>query len=203
MMQSYILESADLDGEEGHDLLKMLVVPRPIAWITTLRENGIVNIAPFASYTILGFGPMMIGVALARVKDGGYKKETLKNIERTRQFVVHTVTENMMEQVVSTARTAPPEESKATSAGLKLADSHKVQVPRVADCAAAMECVCEDIQRIGTHELVIARVEAVHLDPEMFPNGKPDYSRFRPLGRMHGETFLKGGEVVELRRKGR
>jgi flavin reductase (DIM6/NTAB) family NADH-FMN oxidoreductase RutF len=122
---THLLESVDLEAEEGHELLKMLVVPRPIAWVTTLRPNGVVNLAPFASFTILGFGPMMVGLAIARVKGSGGKKDTLKNIEHSREFVIHTVTEDMMDAVVSTARTAPVEESKALSAGLTLVRRRK------------------------------------------------------------------------------
>jgi len=200
--ESRLIESVDLEAEEGHDLLKMLVVPRPVAWVTTLRPNGVVNLAPFASYTMLGFGPMLVGLAIARVKGTGYKKDTLKNIEHGREFVIHTVTEDMLDKVVSTARMAPAEESKVLSAGLTLVDSHTIGVPRIAECAAAMECRCQDIQQIGSsHEFVVARVEAVHLDPEMFPGGEPDYTRFRPLGRMHGEYFAKMGDIVHRPRR--
>jgi flavin reductase (DIM6/NTAB) family NADH-FMN oxidoreductase RutF len=111
--ESRLIESVDLEAEEGHDLLKMLVVPRPVAWVTTLRPNGVVNLAPFATYTMLGFGPMLVGLAIARVKGTGYKKDTLKNIEHGREFVIHTVTEDMLDKVVSTARMAPAEESKS------------------------------------------------------------------------------------------
>jgi flavin reductase (DIM6/NTAB) family NADH-FMN oxidoreductase RutF len=199
---SHLLKAVDLEAEEGHDLLKMLVVPRPIAWVTTLRPNDVVNLAPFASFTILGFGPMTVGLAIARVKVSGHKKDTLRNIELNREFVIHTVTEDMMEQVVSTARAAPADESKALTAGLTLVDSSVIRVPRISDCAAAMECRCQEILRIGTsHELVVATVEAVHMDPKMFPGGEPDYTRFRPLGRMHGEYFARMGDIVHAPRR--
>lgn len=182
-------------------------MPRPIAWVTTLRPNGVVNLAPFASYTIAGIGPMLISLAFARVKGAGHKaghkKDTLKNIEHSREFVIHTVTEDMLDRVVSTARPAPPEESKAVSAGLTLVPSQAIGVPRIAECAAALECRCQEIQTIGeSHDLVVAQVVAVHLDPEMFPGGEPDYSRFRPLGRMHGEYFATLGEVIHRPRWG-
>jgi flavin reductase (DIM6/NTAB) family NADH-FMN oxidoreductase RutF len=197
---SRCIETVDLEPEEGHDLLKMLVVPRPIAWITTLREDGVVNLAPFACYTMLGFGPMMLGVGFGRVR-GVHKKDTLRNIERTRELVIHTVTEDLVDQVVSTARSAPAGESKAHSAGLTLVDASAVEVPRIAECAAALECCCEDILRIGTgHDLVIARVVAVHLDDACFPNGEPDYTRYRPVGRLHAEMFSTLGEVFHRAR---
>lgn len=202
MSVSRDIETVDLDPEEGHDLLKMLVVPRPIAWITTLRGDGVVNLAPFACYTMLGFGPMTVGVGFGRV-GGVHKKDTLRNIERTREFVIHTVTEDLVDQAVATARTAPPGESKAVATGLTLADSTTVAVPRLVECAAAMECRCDDIQRIGTgHDLVIAQVVAVHLDQACFPNGQPDYTRYRPVGRMHAEMFSTLGEVFHRARPG-
>lgn len=174
----------------------MLVAPRPIAWITSRRPDGIVNLAPFACYTMLGFGPMMIGLGFARVK-GVHKKDTLKNIEHGRELVVHSVTEHLLDKVVDTARSAPAGESKAEGTGLTLVPSTVVGVPRIAECAASLECRCEDITRIGTgHDLVTARVVAVHLDEACFPNGEPDYERFRPLGRLHGEYFATLGEII-------
>jgi len=200
----HVLETVDLDPDEGHDLLKMLVSPRPVAWVTTLRPNGVVNLAPFATYTMLSFSPLMVGLGIARRRGGGGKKDTLQNIESGREFVVHPVTEEMMELAVSTARSAPPEESKALGTGLTLIESHRVAVPRIAECAAALECRCEDILRMGnSHEFVVARVEAVHLDPVCFPGGEPDYTRFRPVARLHSEYFAKLGDVVFVERKDR
>ena len=194
------LETVDIEPEEGHDLLKMLVVPRPIAWITTLRTDGIVNLAPFACYTMLGFGPMMIGLGFARA-GGVHKKDTLRNIERVREFVVHSVTEDVLPKVVETARSAPPGVSKARESGLTLVPSTAIRVPRIVECAAALECVCEDVTTIGaTHDLVTARVVAVHLDESMFRDGEPNYDRFRPVGRLHDEYFATLGEIIYLPR---
>ena len=190
------LQTTDIDPEEGHDLLKMLVVPRPIAWITTLRADGVVNLAPFACYTMLGFGPMTIGLGFARFR-GVHKKDTLTNIERSREFVIHSVTEDLLEKVVETARWAPAGVSKARETGLTLVPSASVAVPRIAECAASMECRCEDLTRIGAgHDLVTARVVAVHLDERCFPNGEPDYEHFRPLGRLHDEYFATLGQII-------
>lgn len=190
------LETVDIEAEEGHDLLKMLVVPRPIAWITTLRADGVVNLAPFACYTMLGFGPMMIGIGFARIR-GVHMKDTLRNIERSRELVIHAVTEDLLDKVVDTARQAPPGTSKARETGLTLVPSTSIAVPRIVECAASLECRCEDITRIGTgHDLVTARVVAVHLDGRCFPNGHPDYSVFRPLGRLHDEYFATLGDII-------
>jgi len=190
------LETVDIEAEAGHDLLKMLVVPRPIAWITTRRPDGVVNLAPFACYTMLGFGPMVIGLGFARV-NGVHKKDTLRNIEQTGELVIHSVTEDLLDKVVDTARSAAPGESKAVGTGLTLVPSTAVSVPRIAECAASLECRCEDITRIGTgHDLVTARVVAVHLDEACFPGGRPDYQRFRPLGRLHDEYFATLGKII-------
>ena len=190
------LETVDIEDDEGHHILGMLVVPRPLAWITTVRPDGVVNLAPFACYTMLGFGPMVVGLGFAR-RGGVHKKDTLRNIEHTREFVIHSVTEDLLEKVVDTARPAPPGVSKVRDTGLMLVPSTSIAVPRIAECAAAMECRCEDITRIGSgHDLVIARVVAVHLDEALFPGGQPDYERFRPVGRMHDEYFATLGNII-------
>jgi flavin reductase (DIM6/NTAB) family NADH-FMN oxidoreductase RutF len=194
------LETVDIEAEDGHDLLKMLVAPRPVAWITTRRPDGVVNLAPFACYTMLGFGPMVIGLGFARVK-GVHKKDTLRNIEHSREFVIHSVTEELLEKVVDTARPAPAGVSKAVGTGLTLVPSTAVGVPRIAECAASMECRCEDVTRIGSgHDLVTARIVAVHLDEACFPGGHPDYQRFRPVGRLHDEYFATLGDIIYLPR---
>jgi len=177
----------------------MLVVPRPVAWVTTSRPNGLVNVAPFACYTMLSFSPMFVGLSIGRA--GAHKKDTLKNIEHVREFVVHSVTEDVLVKAVETARPGLPDESKAATTGLRLAASARISVPRIEQCASAMECRLEAIHPIGTgHELVIGRVVAVHLDDRCFPNGTPDFSQFRPVGRLHDELFGCLGEVLDMPR---
>ena len=197
-----LIETNDIDPERGHDLLKMLVVPRPIAWVTTLRPNGLVNVAPFACYTMLSFSPMFVGLSIGRV-GGKHKKDTLTNIEHGREFVVHSVTEDIVSKAVATARPGLPEESKAVATGLRLAPSKLVAVPRIEECASAMECRLESIQSVGAgHDLVIGRVVGVHLDDRCFPNGTPDFSQFRPVGRLHDELFASLGGIIDLPRPG-
>ena len=199
---SIYLQTVDIEPDEGHDLLKMLVVPRPIAWVTTVRPDGVVNLAPFACYTMLGFGPMRIGLAFGRA-GGVHKKDTLRNIEHSGEFVIHSVTEDVLDKAVATAQPAPVGVSKASSTGLTLVSSTEIGVPRIAECAAALECRCEDITRIGTgHDLVTARVVAVHLDERSFPDGRPDYRVFRPVGRMHDECFATVGDIIYRPRAG-
>ena len=194
------IETDDIDPERGHDLLKMLVVPRPVAWVATLRPNGLVNVAPFACYTMLSFSPMFVGLSIGRA-GGTHKKDTLKNIEHGREFVVHSVTEDVVSKAVETARPGLPDESKASTTGLRLVPSKRVAVPRIEACASAMECRLEAVHAVGTgHDLVIGRVVAVHLDDRCFPGGTPDFSQFRPVGRLHDELFGLLGEVIDLPR---
>ena len=91
------IDTRALGAQSGHDLLKSLVIPRPIAWITTLRANGLVNLAPFSCYAIVAFKPILVAVGFERALGAMQKKDTLRNIERTSEFVIHTVTENVLE----------------------------------------------------------------------------------------------------------
>ena len=96
---------------------------------------------------------------------------------------------------------APPGVSKARDTGVTLVPSTAITAPRIRECAAAMECRCEDITRIGSgHDLVTARVVAVHLDDACFPDGKPDYQHFRPVARLHDEYFATLGDIIYLPR---
>jgi len=190
-----------LSADGGHTLLKQVIVPRPIAWITTLRPNGVVNLAPFSCYSFICFQPMLLCLSFERV-EGTYKKDTLSNIERTRELVVHPVTEDLVELANATARTAPPDESKLVTAGLSSVPGDRIATPRIAECAIAMECVAREIRPIvERHDLVIAEVVLVHVrDDLVLPDGTIDVERYHPVGRMSGDRYVRLRDVFELAR---
>ena len=201
MNQWIDIDAHSLAAQSGHDLLKSLVMPRPIAWITTLRANGIANLAPFSCYAIVAFKPILVAVGFERALGSMQKKDTLRNIERTSEFVIHTVTEDVLEQMNASARSAPPEESKLLSAGLTPIDCDKVAPPRIAECPLAMECRAVEIRQVAEHhDLVIAEGLVIHARADVMRNGEVDLTRLRPIGRMNDNRYARLRDIVALPR---
>jgi flavin reductase (DIM6/NTAB) family NADH-FMN oxidoreductase RutF len=190
-----------LDARGGHDLLKSIVLPRPIAWITTLRPNGVTNLAPYSCYAIVAFRPMLVVVGFEHSLGPKQKKDTLRNIERTRELVIHTVTEDLLERMNSTARSAPDGESKLVAAGLTPFPCEQVAPPRIAECPLAMECRAVDIRPLGEgHDLVVAEVLVVHARADIVKDGRIDAVLLRPVGRLGDDDYLLLHDVVTLPR---
>ncbi len=190
-----------LDSEAAHDLLKCVVIPRPIAWITTMRPNGLVNVAPFSCYAIASFEPMLVVVGFEHALGKKQKKDTLCNIERTKELVIHTVTEDLVEAVNATGRSAPTEESKLETCGLTPVASIRVSPPRIGECPLAMECRATQVIAVGKHHhLVIAEGLVVHARKDILREGKIDLQRLRPVGRLNNNSYVRLGDKIALAR---
>jgi flavin reductase (DIM6/NTAB) family NADH-FMN oxidoreductase RutF len=134
-------EVANTPPRTIYNLINGLVVPRPIAWVTTLNPDGSVNAAPFSSYNYLCMNPPILGFGVAAVNDGLREvKDTARNIERTGEFVVNVVTEDLGEKMNITGVDFPPGVSELEMAGLTAEPSQVVKPPRVKEAHAALEC---------------------------------------------------------------
>jgi flavin reductase (DIM6/NTAB) family NADH-FMN oxidoreductase RutF len=196
-----IIDTVGLDGERGHDLLKGIIGPRPIAWITSLHPNGVVNVAPFSCFTFVAFKPMTVCLSFERVAAGGDKKATLRNIERTREFVIHPATEQLVHQVNDTSRHLPEMGDKLASLGLTTVPSERVLVPRIEQCPIALECrLIESRPLTQSNDLILAEVVSVFLPDGLYEGSAIDYDAYRPVGRMHGDFYALPGKLVEIPR---
>lgn len=153
-----------LDGSlprlDVYRLLTSLVIPRPIAWVTTLNENGTVNAAPFSYFNVMGDAPPLVALGVGDRPEGG-PKDTSANLERTRECVIHLVSEKMAHLMNQTSAALPHGESEATFAGLALSPSVAVAPPRLAHAPAAMEGRLVQTVRIGQNRVLM--VEIVHI----------------------------------------
>ena len=180
----------DLDGdhaENAYGILTSLVTPRPIALITTVGEDGVVNAAPFSFFNVFGSRPPMVVVAPGNKKPG-VPKDTARNIRRSREFVVNLVDEAIAEKMLRCADGLPAEESEIDHAGFTTVESSVVKVPRIAEAPAALECREHSMIEVGMNRLIVGIVHRVHvregvLDVETgrLINDGADYA---PLGRM-------------------
>jgi flavin reductase (DIM6/NTAB) family NADH-FMN oxidoreductase RutF len=193
------LEAACLDARERYRLLTGIVVPRPIAWVTTLSAAGVVNLAPFSCFMFLSSDPPLLGFTVGPRR--GEKKDTARNIGDVAEFVVHVADDSMIDWVHRSADEYPAEVSEPDLLGLALTASDRVRVPRLAVAPVAMECTLERVVRFGCtgSEFVEGEVHVFHVRDGLCVDGRIDSGDLRPLGRLAGPAYAKLGDVVRMR----
>lgn len=178
----------DLAGEDArhaYKLLAGLVTPRPIAWVTTLNEDGTVNAAPFSFFNVFGTRPPILGFAPGD-REPGIPKDTARNLRRTGEFVVNLVDEACAEAMNLTSSEVASGVSEIGLAGLSTTPSVAVSPPRIAETPVSLECREWSTLEIGRNRLVIGLIERIAtregiLDPETL---LVDRTAFHPIGRM-------------------
>ena len=189
--------AGDLSIDATYKLLTGLIVPRPIAWVTSLSEQGVVNLAPFSAFTFLSTKPPMIGISVTL--RAGALKDTARNIEASGEFVVNIADETLAGPLHLSSAEHPPETSEPALLGLDLAPSTDIAVPRLAAAPAAMECRLERIIGFGElgAQLMAGRIVRFHVRDDLLKDGKIPTDRLRPLGRIAGPRYVKLGEIIE------
>lgn len=189
---------------ENYKLLIGSIIPRPIAFITTLSSEDVLNAAPFSYFTIVTADPPMIAVSIQRRQ--GERKDTSRNAIAKGEFVVHISDESYIDQINQTAAALSPDESEVVLAGLTSVISVKVDVPGIAEANIRMECVLEQAIPLGGTEgapsadLLIGRVVHFHIADDLYDKGHIDAQKLRPVSRLAGNSYAKLGEQFELER---
>jgi flavin reductase (DIM6/NTAB) family NADH-FMN oxidoreductase RutF len=181
-----------IDPQIGYKLMTATVLPRPIAWVTTLDAEGVVNAAPYSFFNVMGHTPPTCVIGLLRDSARGFK-DTASNILDRGEFVVNLVPEALAPQMNVTSMNAPRGVSELEAAGLEAAASHHVRPPRIAGSPVSFECVNHAAVVTGPQQvIVIGRILAIHvadafvLDAE---RGHVDAPRLGLIGRMHGSGW--------------
>ena len=194
------LELASLTQVERYKLLIGLVIPRPIAWISTWNENGVANCAPFSFFNVISEEPPLCVVSFNRRSDGTIK-HTLKNIRRTGEFVVNLVDESSANAMDLSSRELPESESEFDLCGLTPVPAATVQHPRIGEAAAALECRVERRIEFGPErEMVVGEIVLVHaregiIDPTTKRISQELYS---PVGRLFGTRYCTTRQRFDL-----
>jgi len=187
------IDPLSLKPRDAYRLLVSVVTPRPIAWVSTLDRRGVNNLAPFSMYTLLCSMPAVVGFGVGRHRDGR-KKDTLRNVEATKEFVINIVTEDLAEAMNVTSAPYPPEISEFDRAGLTPVKCELVAPMRVGQSPISMECRMLQILEFGKeptmNSFVIGEVLLVHVKDELWDKGAIDSSRLRTVGRLGGGTDL-------------
>lgn len=175
-----------------YNLLIGLVAPRPIAWVTSMDEQGRLNAAPFSSYNYLCTHPPIVGMGVTDRTGTRTPKDTARNIRRTGEFVINVVTEDLLDKMNVCATDFPDGVNELEMAGLAAAPSSVVKVPRIAQAHAALECTEFTTMEIGRSRIILGRVVAMYIEdrfvvPEQ--NGAGPYinaEELHAVGRMNG-----------------
>jgi len=194
---------AELDPGHRYKLLTALVVPRPIALVTTLGPEGVTNAAPYSFFNTFGQEPPLVVLGIER-RDAVTAKDTGRNIDVTGEFVVNLVDEDLAEAMNLCAVDFPAGVSEPEIAGLELAPSRFVRPGRIARAPAALECRLFTLMRIGARrELVIGEVVGAHVRDGLLDRERLriDYDRYRPVGRLCGDLYCRTRERFALRRR--
>jgi len=194
------LKLADLPALERYKLLIGLVIPRPIAWISTWSENGVANCAPFSFFNVFSEDPPLCVIGINPRRDGAMK-HSLKNIRRTQEFVVNLVDEATANAMHVSSFEFPEDVSEFEKAGLSTAPAKMVKHPRIAEAAASLECRVERILEIsGTRELVLGEILLVHAREGIIdPNTKRiSEQHYRPIGRLFADRYCTTRQRFDL-----
>lgn len=188
----------DPDQIKTADRYKLLIgsiVPRPIALVATQNSAGQVNLAPFSFFNGVCSNPPCVTISIARKADGS-KKDTLRNIEETKQFVVNTSSSWLTEPLVHSAGEFPYGTDEMALTGLTPIASLKVAPPRVKEAAIHFECALYKLVEIGdgsagSATLVIGQIVYFHIHAAAYKEGKIDWQALAPLARLGGRSYTQ------------
>ena len=187
------LDPAEL-GTRLYPWLTSVVVPRPIAWVSSRSAAGIDNLAPHSFFTVAGIDPPVVCFTSVGEKD------SLRNVLATAEFVVCVCTEELMEQVNLTGTDFPGDTSEYDAAGLTREPSLRVVPPRVAESPVAIECRLVDTKAFGICTVVFGEVVHVAIDERVMRDGRPVIDLLRPVARLGADEWTTIGEVTSRRR---
>ncbi len=188
---------------ENYKLLIGSIIPRPIAFVTTKSEQGVINGAPFSFFNIVSSNPPMISLAVQRPQER--LKDTARHIHHQQQFVVHIVDEGNVKQVNETAASLPVTESEIDRAQFTLTDSQCISVPGIKEAKVRMECsLVQTIPLMNgdeqTGDLFIGQVVQFHIDETIYNEGRIDPRELKAVSRLAGSNYAKIGDIFALER---
>ena len=197
---------ADHPAAEVYRLMTSIIVPRPIAFVSSLSREGVRNLAPFSFFTAVSADPPVVCFApMIRGRDGS-RKDTLNNIEATGEFVVNVVSEEIARPMNECSAEVPPEVDEFALSGLTPVPSEHVAPPRVGESHASMECRLLQVVHVSTKplggSLVIGEVVAFHVDNPLFHNFSVDPAALGAIGRMGGAVYTRTTDRFEMPRPG-
>ena len=180
-------DGAPDDFGSAYRLLSTAITPRPIGWISTTSTDGVDNLAPYSFCNVVAVEPPVVMFAPVGRDDG--LKNTPRNVKATEEFVLNTVTRDLVEAMNATSATLPSDESEFDHLDIERAESVAVAPPRVAAAKVAFECELYDWIEVGNSVLILGEVVHVHVDESVLTDGKPDITKLETVGRLAGSYY--------------
>ncbi|MBN3897150.1 MULTISPECIES: flavin reductase family protein [unclassified Nostoc] len=198
-----IIDPSQNDPRNTYQLLVGSVVPRPIAWVSTIASDGTPNVAPFSFFMGVTANPPTLAISTGLKR--GVKKDTLFNVEQSGELVVNIVVEELGEQMNATSGDFPPDVDEFQVAGLTPAPSKRVRPPRVAESPINIECVLKQVVYIGNEGsqsgLIIAEAVLWHIrDDLLTPQNTIDVAKLHAIGRLSGNWYTRTQDLYEITR---
>jgi flavin reductase (DIM6/NTAB) family NADH-FMN oxidoreductase RutF len=187
-------EPERIDPLSFYRLLNSIVIPRPIAWVSSRSADGVDNLAPHSFFTVSCVSPPIVQFTSVG------RKDSLAHVEATGEFVVNFTPEPLFEAVNATSVNAPADVSEFDWAGVAREPSLRVAPPRVADSPVAIECVLHETLSFGDSTVVFGRVVHVAIEERVMRDGRPAADLLRPLARLGGREWTTLGKLVEIDR---
>lgn len=193
------IDTDSLSPQECYRLISGIVVPRPIAWITTQSPEGVVNLAPFSCFTFVSNSPLMVGINIGR--KAGREKDTARNIRALDQFVVNIADWSMVEDVHASAVEYDAHESEVESLGLTALPSVTVTPPRLEKAPISLECKLHSVTGYGNTgaEFFVGQVTRIHVSDRLYEDGRIDTRALQPVCRIAGANYATLGEIRQLK----
>lgn len=198
------IDVSELRASAFYQHMVRVVVPRPIAWVSTRSADRVDNIAPFSYFTGVGSRPPTLLFCPANRRDGS-PKDTMANIEQTGEFVVNVVTRQLAQQMNATSAELATDESEFELAGIRTEEAESVAVSRVAASPVQIECRLRELIRVGDGpggaNIVLGDVLLMHIDPDVTDaDGLVDPALLDAVGRMGGLSYCRTQGLFELPR---
>jgi len=195
---------ADHAPTDIYKLMIGLIVPRPIAFVSTIDERGIRNLAPFSYFTGCSTNPPVVCFCAAVRPAPAPPKDTLRNIQATGEFVVNIVSEEFAEKMNATSAEVPADVDEFELSGLTPLASELVKPSRVAESRVQMECKLRQIVHVsdkpGGGSLILGDVLRFHISEEIVDNYKIDPDKLKAIGRMGGPTYVRTHDRFDMQR---
>lgn len=194
---------SDVNDHDRYKILTAFVLPRPIAWVTTVGPTGTVNAAPFSFFNVMGSAPPTVALGILADPERGFK-DTARNILDTEEFVVNLVPERLVGQMNVTAVDAPRGVDELALADLATSPSSRIRPPRIAESPVNFECVLLSSVQTGPAQLVaIGRVLVVHIDDDYLLDVERAYvdtPKLDLVARSYGSGYVRSRDTFNIER---
>lgn len=196
-----VIHPESVTPNDMYRLLTACVIPRPIAWVTTVAEDGTINAAPFSFFNAVSSDPPIVMISVERRM--GEPKDTARNIHNTREFVVNIVNEQLAEKMNITAGLYPRTTSEIELAGLSLLPGLKLRTPRIGESPISLECSVLQWTELGKGptDLIFGEVLSFHIRDEVFAAGNINFKELKAIGRLAGNSYCRTTDIFEMKRE--